>query len=233
MAPLELSRILLRLVALLLLLPSCAASRTSTAEINARYRDVIEQRHQDYRIKPGDVLTVQLSSREALDLDQAEIKVRPDGRGDLFFLPNHPLAGKTVDEVRDEFVEFVRARAKDAEVSIQVTSSSEKVYLVGQFERPGTIDLAPHMTLAEAISAVGGPRLTGKTSEALLRRPFSDPAKPELYRIDLDDEEDEQLFLLPGDQVVLERTWGATVVTWLQEYVFFMFDFRVVYGLDI
>jgi polysaccharide export outer membrane protein len=217
-------------IALLLSLSSCVTA-TRISEINALYREALVQRANEYRIKPGDTLKIELSTLEQRDLDQSEVKVRADGRADIFFLPNHLLAGKTIDEVRSELEEKVRAQIRDAEVSIQVTPAGEKVYMVGQFERPATLDLTPNMTLAEAVSAVGGTRITGDTDDAVLRRPFGDPENPERFRIDIE-EGGEQLLLLPGDQIELKRTWFATVTHWLQEYIFFIFDFRIVYGLD-
>lgn len=213
------------------LLDACAFGHvTPLAEIGAAYREDVDQRMQVYRIKPGDVLRVEISTQEQRNFSQAEVKVRPDGHADLYFLPDFAMAGKTVEEVRSEFSERVRAQIRDAEVSIQVTSSGEKVYLVGQFERPGPLELVPRMTLAEAISAGGGYLITGDTDDAVLRRPYRDPEHPDTYSIDL--EEGGQLYLLPGDQVVLGRTWMASFVHYLQEYVFFMFDFRIVYGID-
>jgi protein involved in polysaccharide export with SLBB domain len=217
-------------LALLFLLPSCRSTRTSLAEIGARDQGDVEERLQDYRIKPGDVLKIEVSTLEQRDFDQAEVKVRADGRADIFFLPNHVLAGKTVGEVRADFADRLRAQVHDAEVSIQVTPSGEKVYLVGQFERPGPFELAPKMTLAEAISLAGGTLVTAHTSGASLRRPYRDPQHPEDFVIDLED--DGQLYLLPGDQVVLGRTWPAQVIYYIKEYILFFLDFRVVYGID-
>jgi protein involved in polysaccharide export with SLBB domain len=220
----------LRALAFVALFCACSSLRlTSLDEIGARYRDDVGQRQLDYRIKPGDVLKVEISTLDPRDLDQAEVKVRADGRADLFFLPNHLLAGKTVDEVHADFAERVRAQIRDAEISIQVTSSSEKIYLVGQFERPGPFDLTPKMTLAEAVSAAGGMLITGDTDAAVLRRPYRDPESPDTFLIDLHD--DAQLYLLPGDQIVLGRTWAATFVHFIQEYILFFLDFRIVYGI--
>ena len=219
-------------ITLAFLFAACSSMRvTPLVEIGERYRPDVDQRLSEYRIKPGDVLKTEISTQEQRDFNQAEVKVRPDGHADLYFLPNYLLAGKTIEEVRADFVERVRAQIRDAEVSIQVTSSGEKIYMVGQFLRPGPLDLSNKMTLSEAISAAGGMLITGDTDDAVLRRPYRDPAKPDTFHIDLQDED--QLYLLPGDQVVLGRTYVAMFVNFIQEYILFFLDFRVVYGLDV
>jgi protein involved in polysaccharide export with SLBB domain len=103
-----------------------------------------------------------------------------------------------------------------------VVPKGERVYMVGEFDRPGMIELTTKMTLGEAVSMAGGMKVTGDTDYALLRRPFMDPRHPDTYRIDLN-EEAEQLFLLPGDQIILGRTWLATVIVYLQSYLFAVF----------
>jgi protein involved in polysaccharide export with SLBB domain len=186
--------------------------------VNEIYREVLEQRHNHYKIKDGDTVTVKLYNRVG-DLNQASVVVLADGRADLFFMDNMKLAGKTLAEVEAELKTRIAAEVRDAEVSVLVTPRGERVYMVGQFERPGFVDLTTKMTMHEAVSAVGGLRITGDTDYALLRRPFMNPWAPDLHRIDLNDET-QDIFLLPGDQIVLDRTWLATVIAYIREYLF-------------
>lgn len=196
---------------------SCAVSRPE--DINERYKDVLESRFNRYTLKPGDALSISIYNRTT-ELTQTDRIVLPDGRSDLFYMDNHELVGKSLPEVEAE----LRARTRnelqgDPEISLQVRTKDEVAYLVGQFERPGTVTLTTKMTLQEAISSVGGLRITGDTDYALLRRPYRDPRHPELFRIDLNDEV-EQLFLLPGDQIFLQRTFFAGLSNYLREYIF-------------
>ncbi len=195
---------------------SCAVTRPE--DLNGAYRDVLDQRHNHYELKPGDTLSISLYNRET-DLSQKDVLVLPDGRSDLFFMDNHVLVGKTVGEIEAELKVRVSGEVRDPEVNIQVTPKDDVAYLVGQFERPGTVTLTTKMTLHEAISSMGGTKITGDTDWALLRRPFRDPRHPDLFRVDLNDEV-EEIFLLPGDQVVLNRTFMAGFINYLREYVF-------------
>jgi protein involved in polysaccharide export with SLBB domain len=196
---------------------SCAV--TPPSEVNEKYRAVLEQRHNQYVLKPGDVLTIQLFARPDTDLNQPGMLVLPDGRSDLFFMHNHRLEGMSLPDVLAEYRTRIAEEFPDADPRIQVVPSDEVVYMVGQFERPATLPLRNRMTLQEAISAVNGMAITGDTDYALLRRPYLNPRHPDLFRIDLNDES-EAIFLLPGDQVILQRNFAATAIAYLREFVF-------------
>ncbi|HVR73902.1 MAG TPA: polysaccharide biosynthesis/export family protein [Planctomycetota bacterium] len=188
--------------------------------MNESFRDVLEQRHNHYKLKAGDTIAIKLYNRPG-DLNQVASLVLPDGRSDLFFMDAHIVAGKTVSELEAELRARTITEVRDPEVSIQVAPSEETAYFVGEFLRPGPVVLTTKMTLHEAIAMVGGPRITGDTDWALLRRPFRDPSRAERFRIDLNDDS-EGIFLLPGDQVILGRTFLAGVSNYLREYIFNM-----------
>lgn len=196
---------------------SCATSRPE--DVNASYKDVLDQRFNHYVLKPGDSISVTLYNRQT-DLNQKEIFILPDGRSDLFFMDSHLLVGKTVSEVEAEFRARTAGEIQNvADIVIQVRPKEDVAYFIGQFERPGPVTLTTKMTLHEAISYAGGTKIVGDTDYALLRRPYRDPRHPELFRIDLNDEV-EEIFLLPGDQVVLGRTFLAGLMNYVREYIF-------------
>ena len=201
-----------------------SCSVTTPSEINAKYSDVFEQRHDHYRLKPGDEISIELYNLDS-DLDQSANLILPDGRSDLFHLHDVQIAGKTVPafeaELREKLAEEFRNDVP--ETKIQVRPAEAYIYVYGEFERPpGRLAFTEKMTLREAIAAAGGMRVTGDTDWALLTRPYRDPRQPDLFRIDLNDRT-EALFLLPGDQVMLGRTFFATVGRYLGEYVFSIF----------
>ena len=212
------------LLACLVSMLGSACSVTSPSEINAKYSDVLEQRHDHYRLQPGDTISIEVYNDS--DFNQSAILILPDGRSDLFHLHDVQIAGKTVPafeaELREKLAEEFRNDVP--ETKIQVSPAEAYIYVYGEFERPpGRLAFTEKMTLQEAISAAGGMRVTGDTDWALLTRPYHDPRHPDLFRIDLNDRS-EALFLLPGDQVLLERTFFATVGSYLREYVFSIFS---------
>ena len=203
---------------------SCAV--TTPSEINHKYAAVLQERQNHYRLKPGDQISIQLYNLES-DLDQEQSLILPDGRSDLFHMHDYKLAGKTVEEFEEDLREELVAELRNqvTEVRIQVTPAQEFVYLVGEFSgsTSSRMPFTEKMTLQEAIATAGGMRLTGDTDWALLRRPYLDPRHPDRFRVDLNDES-EALFLLPGDQIVLGRTWFASVGAYLREYLFGIFS---------
>lgn len=204
-------------------IPACAllvsCSVTSPREINELYRQVLEDRRAHYRIKEGDFISIQLYNPQHRDLNQERVVVRPDGKCDFFFADNLPVAGKTAQELEAEIRLRIAKEARDPEVVIRVEPRPEKVYLVGQFEKPQAVEFRTDLTLGEAIAAVNSWRVTGMPSYAVLTRPYMNPRHPDKFRISLYDDS-EEIFLLPGDQITLERNPWAAVVDWLYTHVF-------------
>lgn len=200
------------------LLASCS-SLTPPGEINDLYRHVLEDRRAHYRIKEGDILAIRFYSPQHRDLDQEKLVVLPDGRCDLYFAHDLRVAGKTVSELEAELRERVGKEAREPEISLRVDPRPEKVYMVGQFDKPQVVDYRTDMTLGDAIAAVNSWRVTGKPSRAILVRPYMNPQRPDKFRISLYDES-EEIFLLPGDRITLERNPWAAVVDWLSTHVF-------------
>lgn len=199
-------------------LAGCAI--THPGEVNTRYAEFLEQRLNHYQLKPGDLLRVEVYGvpDAALSPNQVDTLILPDGKSSLFFMDNATLAGMTVDEVKAELRTRMAVEIQPADIRIQVTPREETVLMVGEFVTPGPVPLTIRMTLHDAISAAGGMKVTGDTDWALLRRPFLDPRHPDLFRIDLNDHT-ESILLLPGDQVVLGRTFLGEVVVYLRDYL--------------
>jgi protein involved in polysaccharide export with SLBB domain len=199
------------------LLAACGA--TPPREINEKYKSVLEQRAEQYAIKDGDVIDIDYWNEAAADLEQAGRNVLPDGRSDLFFLDNHSVLGKSVPALEAEIKEAVKGQFQSPEVSIRVTPRLEEVVLTGEFERPGAIRLDRKMTLNDAIARAGGIRITAAPWAATLRRPYHDPAHPDVFTIDLLDDS-EEIYLLPGDHIDLDRNVAALIVRIINEYIF-------------
>ena len=199
---------------------SLGCSVTPPQTINEKYRELIEQRRNAYRLKPGDVIRIESSTQDPA-LNQRDVHVLPDGNSDLFLLGDYKVGGKTVGQVRTALKRQLADRAESVDVRIQVEpAETELVHTVGQFVRPQLrLEMTVNMTLQEVISSSGGLRVTGDTDWALLRRPFLDPFNPDVYRIDLNDWS-EDIYLLPGDQIVVGRNFGGAVVHYLAEFIF-------------
>ncbi|MCZ6793645.1 MAG: polysaccharide biosynthesis/export family protein [Planctomycetota bacterium] len=221
MLDLKLTRLSLA-VTLVGLATSCAV--TSPQEINARYQDVIDQRLSSYRVKPGDQLTVRIYDQTG-DLSAQTLTILPDGRADPFFMSHFKFAGKSLPEVESAVAGHLRlTEIQDPEVSLLLSPGLESVFLNGQVTRPGAMELTPQMTLGDALAAAGRDTTYSDSDYVILRRPYRDPLHPEIFRIDINNAE-EDIYLLPKDEIYIPANAAATFVIYLRDYVFGVFPF--------
>jgi len=199
--------------------------------INEKYRAVLTQRDTSYHLKPGDILNIRFYNQD-VDLNQALMTVLPDGRTDPYFMDDVVVAGKSVKELEADIVRYYARQVRVPEVSVQVTPAAEAIIIEGQFggqsrniaTATNIIPYTSNMTLVQAIGRVGGYNLTACMHEVVIRRYYLDPKHPDVFRINLRDYADtpEDLILLPGDQIILERNWFILFRDYVDEYVWGM-----------
>lgn len=107
-----------------------------------------------YEIQPGDLLHISVWKEEGLD---QEVLVRPDGG--LSF----PLAGdlnavsKTVEELRREITDRLARFIPNLVVTVAVRQiNGNKIYVIGQVNRPGEFVMNPRVDVMQALSIAGG-----------------------------------------------------------------------------
>jgi polysaccharide export outer membrane protein len=107
-----------------------------------------------YTVKPGD--TLQVSVWKEPDL-QGPVLVRPDG---MF---SFPLAGqmdarnKTVTELQQELTTKLKKYISDPVVTVSISEiKGNKVYVIGQVQKPGDFVVNPRVDVMQALSMAGG-----------------------------------------------------------------------------
>jgi polysaccharide biosynthesis/export protein len=107
-----------------------------------------------YTVKPGD--TLQVSVWKEPDL-QGPVLVRPDG---MF---SFPLAGqmdarnKTVAELQTELTTKLKKFISDPVVTVSIQEiKGNKVYVIGQVQKPGDFVVNPRVDVMQALSMAGG-----------------------------------------------------------------------------
>jgi polysaccharide biosynthesis/export protein len=107
-----------------------------------------------YTVKPGD--TLQVSVWKEPDL-QGPVLVRPDG---MF---SFPLAGqmdarnKTVAELQQELTTKLKKYISDPVVTVSISEiKGNKVYVIGQVQKPGDFVVNPRVDVMQALSMAGG-----------------------------------------------------------------------------
>ena len=108
----------------------------------------------DYKINPGDILSISVW-REA-DL-QREVLVRPDGKFSFPLAGDVQAAGNSVEEIRTLLTERLSRLIPDLVVSVAATQiNGNKVYVIGQVNRPGDFIANPRVDVLQALTLAGG-----------------------------------------------------------------------------
>ena len=107
-----------------------------------------------YTVKPGDTLLVSVWKEPDL---QGPVLVRPDG---MF---SFPLAGqmdarnKTVAELQQELTAKLKKYISDPVVTVSIQEiKGNKVYGIGQVQKPGDFVVNPRVDVMQALSMAGG-----------------------------------------------------------------------------
>jgi len=107
-----------------------------------------------YTVKPGDTLLVSVWKEPDL---QGPVLVRPDG---MF---SFPLAGqmdarnKTVAELQQELTAKLKKFISDPVVTVSIQEiKGNKVYVIGQVQKPGDFVVNPRVDVMQALSMAGG-----------------------------------------------------------------------------
>jgi len=186
-----------------------------------------------YRLQPGDVIEIRLFYNPELN-DQ--VQIRPDGRVSLQLIGDVELASKSIPEavsiLERKYIEQVRT----PEVTLQIKSyASQKVYVVGEVQHPGMLNLPGPMTVYDAISEAGGMKLTANQRVAVLLRKGSD-GSPEGQRLVLFNHgalsPDASIVLGPFDVVMVPESKTARLDRWVDQTIRQMAPFIMSAGFN-
>ena len=157
----------------------------------------------EYRIGPYDSLQVIVWKEQQLS---GSFPVRPDGKISLVLLGDVTAAGTTPMELSANLTEMLKKYIQDPLVTVTVTAvNSQKVYVVGEVQHIGAIDLTPEMTPLEAIAAAGGLSTysSGKHAYILRGAPGKQTKIPFDYKKALKGQPGQAITLQTGDTVVI------------------------------
>ena len=122
-----------------------------------------------YKVQPGDILEISVWKEE--DLNQ-EVLVRPDGGLSFPLAGEMNALGKTVEQLRAEIVERLSRFIPDLVVTVSVRQIlGNKIYVIGQVNRPGDYVVNPQVDVMQALSMAGGTTAFASLKDiAVLRR---------------------------------------------------------------
>ena len=159
------SRLLLAPLLAALLLPACMAQMPAAVAATLR-----RPRPPEYRLGPGDELSLSFPLNPELNHDGP---VGPDGRFTVPLVGTLLIEGDTIAEAASAIAVALReARiVADAHPSLTVRHYNAAIYVGGEVNKPGVLQLSAGMDALQAVIAAGGLLDTAKTRHiALIRR---------------------------------------------------------------
>jgi polysaccharide export outer membrane protein len=141
------------MVAGVLTLAGCA----STGGAGKAKSDVSEQPSAEYRVGPGDALSVYVWNHPELSRD---VPVRPDGRISTPLVDDLMAAGKTPSQLARDLEQRLSEYVRTPTVNIIVTKAEgalgDQIRVLGQAAKPQALPYREGMTLLDVMIAVGG-----------------------------------------------------------------------------
>lgn len=198
-------------------------------------RDIITKelsKYKDQTLSPGDEISIAVYRNE--DMNRRFI-IPSDGNIFFPFIGHINIEGKSLREITQVIKEGVSKYVKDPQVSIDIVKLSnpariadpqvnievtgfggQKVFILGEINRPGVFLADGTVRVVEALSLAGGPTLDAKLSSILIIRPTPNKPQPELIVVDVEKvlEEGNMLqnpVLQRGDIIFVPRTFIAHV----------------------
>lgn len=153
-----------KLLALIISLSLCLAACAS------QMPEAVSSLHQlpDYIIQSGDQLDIRFFYNPELD---ETVTVRPDGKISLRLVDEVQAAGETSVGLRGSLTEKYAKELKQPVITVMVkTFSIQRVYVGGEVNRQGFVDLIPGMSPLQAVIDAGGLKPTANARSVLLIR---------------------------------------------------------------
>jgi polysaccharide biosynthesis/export protein len=108
----------------------------------------------EYTVKPGDLLAIAVWKEPDL---QGPVLVRPDGAFSFPLAGQVDARGKTVMQLQQTVTERLKKFISDPVVTISVQEvRGNKVYVIGQVNKPGEFIVNPRVDVMQALSMAGG-----------------------------------------------------------------------------
>ncbi len=186
-----------------------------------------------YVIHQGDELEIKFFYNKELD---TEVVVRPDGRISLQLVHDVMAAGLYTSELVKVLEEKYEPFLNEPELSVTVkTFKGQKVYVDGQVQNPGMVNIDGYLDVMQAIAMAGGLKETALEDEILIIR-HSGLERPFVIKVDLEKviegiDTSQNIPLQAYDIIYVPKSAIAHVNTWVDLYIRknipFNFDFGV------
>ena len=169
---------------------------------------------------PGDVLDVKFFHTPELNETQT---IRPDGKISLQLIGEVSVKGKSPDQLKQELVKAYTGQLKVPEVTVIIRSLiNRRVYVGGDVNRPGIVEMPARITALEAIMQAGGfdYRRAEVSNVVIIRHQDGKRYGCALdFRDALAGKEFQPFYLEPQDIVYVPRSKISQVNLWIDQYI--------------
>ena len=171
-------------------------------------------------LAPGDVIDVKFFYTPELNETQT---VRPDGMITLQLVGDINVQEKTIAGLEEHLIELYRVHLKNPEISVIPRSLySNRVFVDGEVNTPGYIDMPGRLTAVEAVIRAGGFDLrTAKLKNVVVIRHKNGIRS--VYKLNLKNalngKEIQPFYLEQFDIIYVPRTRIANVNQWVDQHI--------------
>jgi protein involved in polysaccharide export with SLBB domain len=181
-----------------------------------------------YVIQPGDELDIKFFYNPELN---ETLTVRPDGMISLQLVDEIKAAGKTPAELDKALTDLYSRELRKPIVTVIVrTFTGQRIYVGGEVNRAGLLELPAGMTAIQAVFQAGGFRETAQPAETLVIRKGPDnrpvPIRVNLTSVMKGNEEGADFRLQPDDVVYVPKSAIAQANKFVNQYIEQLFLFR-------
>ncbi len=162
-----------------------------------------------FLLGPEDELEVVVWKNQDLS---KRVVIRPDGKVSLPLIGDVPTTGLTADQLAEEIEERYKAFKENPAVSVNVVAvNSYYVFVVGEVNSPGKLQMKSYTTILQAISLAGGfTQFAGQNDIRIIRNVINGEGKVKELRIPIryddlisDDGAAYNVTLQSGDTIVV------------------------------
>jgi polysaccharide export outer membrane protein len=215
-------------VIVILILMACAPAVKHPSPIYSPGVQTPSYPVQEYRIRSGDQLDIKFFYNSELN---EQVIVRPDGRISLQLAPEIMAAGLTPAELTALLTKTYASELAKPEITVIIRSfGGQMVFVDGEVNKPGMLNMVAPMTVLQSLSQAGGVKDTAERKEILIIRRGLDN-KPVVLVMNMEKvidgtETGQDLDLLPSDIVYVPKSRIANVNVWVDQYLRKMLPFN-------
>jgi polysaccharide biosynthesis/export protein len=191
------------LIGTVFILGAAVCAQNSPSKDSGSPKPPLPQASPSYVIGPDDTLYVNVWKEPDLT---ATLPVRADGMISLPLLNDVQASGLTPMQLAASITDKLKKFVSDPRVTVVVTQmNSQRVYVTGEVNHSGAMNLTPDMTVLQALSTAGFSQFANTKGIYVLRSENGTQKKyPVNYKKLVKGEASQQNYLLkPGDTIVV------------------------------